>query len=225
MKSLKTKVILSAVVLVFALIATIGSTYAWFTVSDTTTINSLNVEVTTQESLLIKVWDGTAEVPGQSIDDYTFGVDDFSNTVTTSLITDTSEYSDFESYLLVPVTAAGSPTTADATDYTALDSDSLSTIDITTTTDRALTTANANQTGTSGGYIELKFWLMVQSGTDVTIQLSSFTATGATVSQALYLGTKAETDGDENIYAIDSDWGFVFGSTDTGYSASVRRNS
>ncbi len=56
MKSLKTKVIMSAVVLVFALLATIGTTYAWFTVSSTVSLNTINIDVTTEESLLIRVW-------------------------------------------------------------------------------------------------------------------------------------------------------------------------
>lgn len=55
MKSLKSKVILSAVVLIFALVATIGSTFAWFTVSSTVTASSLSLQVTTADSLLIRV--------------------------------------------------------------------------------------------------------------------------------------------------------------------------
>ncbi|MFA5698090.1 MAG: hypothetical protein WC888_06695, partial [Candidatus Izemoplasmatales bacterium] len=60
MKSLKTKVILSAIVLMFALVATIGSTYAWFTVSNTVSVSSIQMNVGTQEGLLIRAYDGEA---------------------------------------------------------------------------------------------------------------------------------------------------------------------
>lgn len=56
MKALKTKVILSAAVLFFALVATIGSTYAWFTVSNTNTVQAMTLNVQTSDSLLIKVY-------------------------------------------------------------------------------------------------------------------------------------------------------------------------
>jgi hypothetical protein len=54
MKSLRNKVILSGIVLLFAFIATIGSTYAWFTVSSDTTVTDINLQVTAAENLLIK---------------------------------------------------------------------------------------------------------------------------------------------------------------------------
>ncbi|MFA5696821.1 MAG: hypothetical protein WC888_00125 [Candidatus Izemoplasmatales bacterium] len=60
MKSLKKKVILSAFVLGFSLLTAFGSTYAWFTVSNTVTINSIELNVSTSPSLLIRVYDEDA---------------------------------------------------------------------------------------------------------------------------------------------------------------------
>ncbi|MFH0993262.1 MAG: hypothetical protein V1761_02810, partial [bacterium] len=58
MKSLRNKIILSGLVLLFALVATIGSTFAWFTVSNTVTVGAMQLNVQTSESLLIKPYAG-----------------------------------------------------------------------------------------------------------------------------------------------------------------------
>lgn len=57
MKQLRTKVLLSAFVLIFALVATIGSTFAWFTISTSVEIETMELNVSTEDSLLIKVWE------------------------------------------------------------------------------------------------------------------------------------------------------------------------
>ena len=54
MKGLRNKVILSGIVLLFAFIATIGSTYAWFTVSTQTTVEGVSLQVTAADNLLIR---------------------------------------------------------------------------------------------------------------------------------------------------------------------------
>ena len=54
MKALKTKVILSGIVLVFAFIATIGTTFAWFTISTTATVESMELNVSAAENILVK---------------------------------------------------------------------------------------------------------------------------------------------------------------------------
>ena len=59
MKSLRNKVILSGIVLVFAFIATIGSTYAWFTVSQTVSVDTMNLNVSAADNLAIRIWTGT----------------------------------------------------------------------------------------------------------------------------------------------------------------------
>ena len=59
MKALRTKVILSGIVLVFAFIATIGTTFAWFTVSQTATVEEMTLNVQSADNLLIKAFDST----------------------------------------------------------------------------------------------------------------------------------------------------------------------
>jgi hypothetical protein len=63
MKQLKTKVLLSAFVLIFALVATIGSTFAWFTVATTVNVETMQLNVQSQDSLLIRMAynDGTVK--------------------------------------------------------------------------------------------------------------------------------------------------------------------
>ncbi|MDP3130398.1 MAG: hypothetical protein Q8N15_03565, partial [Bacillota bacterium] len=60
MKNLRNKIVLSGLVLLFALVATIGSTFAWFTVSNTVTVASMQMNVKSSESLLIKVFEDEA---------------------------------------------------------------------------------------------------------------------------------------------------------------------
>ncbi|MFA5006671.1 MAG: hypothetical protein WC509_04310 [Candidatus Izemoplasmatales bacterium] len=60
MQSLKRKVTVSAFVLVLALLTTLGSTFAWFTVSNTVTVGSIELNVKTSPSLLVRVYDEDA---------------------------------------------------------------------------------------------------------------------------------------------------------------------
>lgn len=60
MNSLRRKVRLSAIVLMLALFTTLGSTFAWFTVSNTVTVGSIDLNVKTSPSLLIRVYDEDA---------------------------------------------------------------------------------------------------------------------------------------------------------------------
>ena len=67
MKNLRNKIVLSGLVLLFALVATIGSTFAWFTVSDTVDVQTMNLNVKSSESLLIRVYNGeTTGVAGDA---------------------------------------------------------------------------------------------------------------------------------------------------------------
>ena len=200
---------MSAFVLLFALVATIGSTYAWFTISDTVTVQSVDLTVTSEDSLLIRVWDTGDPAEGAT----SWTADNFSNVITQSDITGTTQYAVFASYLLTPVTAANTPLQSGGTDYTLLDSDSLGTISISSPADRTISPATANVTSEdspTSGYIELKFWLMSQA-TPAAVRLQTLTTSTSTgASQALYVGTKATTDAIEKIYPVDSDWGFSF---------------
>ncbi|PKL00587.1 MAG: hypothetical protein CVV56_05565 [Tenericutes bacterium HGW-Tenericutes-1] len=176
MKSLKSKVILSAVVLIFALVATIGSTFAWFTVSSTVTASSLTLTVQSQDSLLIKIADPDAVASEAS-----------ANTVASLYRTILDEGDIVGTY---PIVAARlKPVTAINAAYDALDGDVLNVFSSNAYT-RPLTAVadldlaqeggngySANVNTATGGVIQVRFWIMSQTA-GKNLRLSAFTTTG-----------------------------------------------
>jgi len=222
MKSLKTKVIMSAIVLVFALIATIGSTYAWFTVSNVVTVSTVNITVESSESLLIRPWDtGQAEVEGQAYGLYNYGagatawtLDDFSSVAT---ITTSSAYSGYTAWRLLPVTALAGETAGDTT-YDSITINTLRYLSNATALTRPLSPATANNA--SGHFIELKFWLVRPGGTNTNIYYN-YTLTG-TYADAMAIGVIGDNAGDTTKYTIfgpDLDYGFAWTVSDAGYNS------
>ncbi len=214
MKSLKTKVIMSALVLVFALIATIGSTYAWFVVTDTVSVEALTINVTTQDSLLIKLYEGAAlPDPWSAETDFgtTISEDDiFTSTWYTS--TGNEGAYDIDNATLFPMTAASGLTTTGGTDYSTLNPTTLGYVNILNTTDRTLLTGEPN---VAGGYIEIQFYLLSQSvANDVMLQNLSITSSNSILAKAVFLGTSGDSN---NVFSIDPDYDFAFIDGDTGY--------
>lgn len=170
MKSLRNKVILSGIVLLFAFIATIGSTYAWFTVSTSTQIQEMTLNVTAADNLLLRI----------------ARTDGFEDTQTLAWMQDPSNYSTYIS--LTDIQTAGYQIGVDpATDWrlqpsTVLieDTDFGKTLSylpnigetIALAGERTYDAATANSY--TGQYIHLEFWLLSQSEEDQTIQLSDF---------------------------------------------------
>ena len=218
MKTLKTKVIMSAIVLVFALIATIGSTYAWFTVSDTVTVNAFNITVESSESLLIRDWrtaDG-AEVSGQAYGGYGFTLDSFSSIVD---LASSTEYSGYTSWLFSPVTCL-TDGTAGETDYAGTDITNLrylTTLNPATTRPLAAATANTS----AGGYLELKFWLLRTSseGANMNVAFNQTVTDGGatTYENAVFLGL----DGDYGTSGEDISFSGSVITSDAGTDLSV----
>ncbi|MFA5466814.1 MAG: hypothetical protein WC251_03075 [Candidatus Izemoplasmatales bacterium] len=58
MKEIKRKLLLTAFVIVFAFVATAGTTYAWFQISPTVEAESLNFNMQSKDSLLLRVYNG-----------------------------------------------------------------------------------------------------------------------------------------------------------------------
>ncbi|MDD4184208.1 MAG: hypothetical protein PHI01_02175, partial [Candidatus Izemoplasmatales bacterium] len=58
MKEIKRKLLLTALVIVFAFVATAGTTYAWFQISPTVEAESLNFNMQSKDSLLLRVYNG-----------------------------------------------------------------------------------------------------------------------------------------------------------------------
>ncbi|XFA99742.1 hypothetical protein ACAG96_03935 [Candidatus Izemoplasma sp. B36] len=246
MKSLKTKVIMSAFVLLFALVATIGSTYAWFTVSNQVSVQAIDLDVVTADSLLIQVQDEVTDTESAGVElgnaPYTtYGLTnltDFQTNLTTTEIALATQYTTYTGYKMAPLTAAYISTVGTTTAYDEIDMDKLAYLtDLETTTDRALTEVVGNPTyknGTVGGYVEFNFWLIysgLSESVDIALQDLVITETGASpsaVTNAISVGIKGdqvETTPTENIFSLNPDYGFLFESTDAGYSETSALNS
>ncbi|MDC7243848.1 MAG: hypothetical protein PQJ44_08040 [Sphaerochaetaceae bacterium] len=228
MKSLKTKVILSAVVLVFAFIATIGTTYAWFTITNTVEVTSFDINVESSEALLIRVWDEETLVDGQTYDQYStsddgvnyWTLDDFSNSVD---ITDSDVYNggtqDISSALLSPVTGFYGETTTGDTDYSAFQVVNLRKPDATFLSDptaRTYDTASYNTSG--GGYIQIKLWVLKPAGdnTNVTFDYTIDDGQSETYENTIFFGTYEQvadgTTSNENVFGEELDASFTWAS-------------
>lgn len=170
MKSLRNKVILSGIVLLFAFIATIGSTYAWFTVSTSTEIEEMTLNVTAADNLLLRIADGTE------------------NTQTLAWMQDASNYKTYIS--LADIQAANYLIGTDPSSAWRLQPSTVLTetvaanygktlaylpnIGETIAQDGERTYGAASANSYTGQYIHLQFWLLSQSEEDQVIQLSDF---------------------------------------------------
>ncbi|MBN2540145.1 MAG: hypothetical protein JXB08_01325 [Bacilli bacterium] len=212
---------MSAIVLVFALIATVGSTYAWFTVSNQVTVNTINITVESSESLLIRTWrTGEAETEGQVYGDYLYGdasaawtLDDFSSVAD---ITDSPYYASYTAWRLLPVTALAGETSGDTT-YDSIDITTLRYLTSATSATRPLAAATANNA--SGHFLEFKFWLLRPSGTNTNI-LFDYTLAG-TYADAMAVGIIGDDNLDAAKYTVfgsDLDYGFAWSASDAGFN-------
>lgn len=214
MKSLKSKVILSAVVLIFALVATIGSTFAWFTVSNTVSTSDITLNVTTADSLLIKI-----APTGTAIDAVANGADLDPSTYTTSI---TGAQLISAGYLLSTWTM--NPATTVIPDYSASVANTLHTIGA--TTERVLSSTTSYNSAT-GFAIQLKFWVMAQATNDLRLNMFSVTGDSGTatiddaVEQSLRLAVTSRNNTTGVLYGNDIDYLFTFAGTSLAASAPI----
>jgi hypothetical protein len=177
MKALRTKVILSGIVLVFAFIATIGTTFAWFTVSSTVTVDTMTINVTSADSLLILPKDNTGTNTYVATGEGNTGTEidllDTANYETLINATDLVDYG-YEvgntpgtSWRLSPVTIIDTDYAGgyDATTLSAIDSNNFSTRDL----------VAAVENDENGDYIKLEFWVLLQGedGSNGVVELTS----------------------------------------------------
>jgi len=188
MKSLRNKVVLSAIVLAFALIATIGSTYAWFTVSNQVSVSSIELNVQSSESLLIRVFNDEASDDSTLLNATTYSANLTYADIIAKAYYGTSGAGNLAASRLTPVTAA-----VDGT-YAALDAKALKLMNIET---KALTTIGVNPNASDGEYVDIKFWLLSQGTVEEAIVLEAlsilpnngtgYTTTKDTVTNAVNL--------------------------------------
>ena len=227
MKALKTKVILSGIVLVFAFIATIGTTFAWFTVSQTATVDTMTLNVTAEENLVIRLRDfsgGTFETTPTDLTD----VSKYKTTLTVQDLYQkgylaesfTGTYGTFE-----PVDPWRlQPSTIINPGYTVVNGTTLSVISNIDDVDRTLTAATPNN-DLAGDYIEIQLYLYNQSletqyiemtdiSIDATVAGENLLVGQADVANAVRIsvfeGEKSGTPGTAYIFGNDIDYTYEF---------------
>jgi len=211
MKALKTKVMLSAFVLLFALVATIGSTFAWFTVSNEVRVDQFELTVQTQDSLLIRLYNG--ETTTDNLTDLQ-NANTYSTNYTSDMILD--QFADFDTWRLTPVTAVQFDDNALGFDDPKLNPFELSILSLVDPAIR-LHTITTDSNGADANFIELKFWILSQAAVNkklylhnlvVNSNLPANTITGQTdAANAVRLGVGV-TSGATG--AIDPTEGFVY---------------
>ena len=243
MKALKTKVILSAAVLLFALVATIGSTFAWFTTTQTNEVQEMTLNIGAANNLLIRVADdgmgATYPAPKESVD---LSVPaNYSSYLTLANIQ--SVYGTLSDYNLFPVTALQSG-------YASKNAKALNTmVSDNTNLVRNLVAADSDKNNALGNFIEFKAWVYLQSsdGNPKNIVLNNLSVTldggSSDVVNAVRIAVWANDDHNGGVYSdlkytytfgTDADSAFIFGkdpdydfafiSTLPGYSSDAGTN-
>jgi hypothetical protein len=181
MKQLRTKVILSAFVLIFALVATIGSTFAWFTVATTVQVDSMQLNVQSQDSLLIRMANNNGSIKNVTGDNNLFDATQYKTTLTTA---DILNYYFFDGR----ATAGGSAVPADAwrlepvtvvnATYTGVNGKEMSTLASGSNVTRTLSATVAGDINSkTGKFIEISFYLFSQGETPRAIVLQDLNIT------------------------------------------------
>ncbi|QWB99653.1 hypothetical protein KHQ88_05675 [Mycoplasmatota bacterium] len=233
MKALRTKVILSGIVLVFAFIATIGTTFAWFTVSTDTTVDSMELNVTAADNLLITPFNESATYVlsgnGETFegDEGTVDLLTASNYQTRITVDDMIA----AGYLYDnPTELTGAwgmkPATVINSAYDGFNGKILNSIDVNDRTLSPLGTGNFNNAG--GFYMQLRFWVLSQAGNSKEVEIDNLaidtneTGTKAAVANAARMsiwfddsvdplsGAAGTNAGAAFIFGNDSDYDYVF---------------
>ena len=232
MKNLRNKIVLSGLVLLFALVATIGSTFAWFTVSNTVSVPSLTLNVQSSESLLIRVYNGETGDSDNEGTEHLLDAETYKANLALSDFTaaTTAGYNNLSSWRLSPVTMtttqASGALNGKAPNKMDIDSKVYSALDV---------TAPTTEVNNAAGFvIDLKLWVLSQSATstgDIVLQDLAITASNAITAQdevvnavrlavwnSLEYGA-TPTDPAESalIFGLDNDYAFAFLSGQRGY--------
>ncbi|MDD3865239.1 MAG: hypothetical protein PHC32_02780 [Candidatus Izemoplasmatales bacterium] len=243
MKSLQTKVILSAIVLMFALVATIGSTYAWFTVSNTVTVSEIQMNVQSSESLLIRAYNGEDGDEAFLLDATSYVAnltlaDILTPSTSAAMIAggyvDNNTYDNLSAWRLSPVTATS------ALNGTTIDGYNLSIMNIDTKAytaiDPSLPSADVNSA--TGKVIDISFWLLSQGTTglpivleDLTISASNVLGAQDAVVNAVKLAVWKAANADTPVtpaavtFGLDNDYDFAFTLGMRGYDSVTAANN
>jgi len=190
---------LAGVVTIFAFLVTIGSTYAWFTVGQSSQIGSIELEVQTSTSLLILVDEG-----------YNYGdtedklfLDNPSSYLSSLSNSEIISVYNYTNMLLEPVT------TLNGTSYKR--------------NDRSTT---ASSTAGSGQYLEFSVWLLSQDNAvavamkDLTVSADNGNVLRNAITEAVRVSL-TPASGTTQIYGLNKDYDFTFIPGQTGYDPTL----
>ncbi|MFA5007152.1 MAG: hypothetical protein WC509_06770 [Candidatus Izemoplasmatales bacterium] len=238
MKSLRNKIILSGLVLLFALVATIGSTFAWFTVSNTVTVAAMQLNVKTSESLLIKVYENEVGDETALLDANNYKANLALTDITDPEGDGNSTHAATELYWNLSTWYMTDVTATTALDGTTLGNvKDLRTLNIDTKAWSATGTTVANSA--TGNFVELKFWVLSQGTGTEDVVLSDLAIdtvvansdTQDNIVNAVRLATwvsqteENAVDGTAFIYSEDPDYDFTFTAGMRGYDSGVPTNN
>jgi len=185
-------------VAIFAFVMTIGATYAWFTVGQSSAVGTIDLTIQTSTSLMIVMddVDGDGFVNGETFD-AAFRADatNYVTLLTTTMIQ--SEY-DYTDIIMTPVTSE----------------DGLVLIR------EDLNPASADP-ATPGEYLEFSVWILSQDK-DVDVSLMNMdivsneanTPEQDVIVQAIRLSAKSGDNTDDYIFGIDKDYDYVYDNLD-----------
>jgi len=236
MKSLRNKIILSGLVLLFALVATIGSTFAWFTVSNTVSVASMELDVKSSESLLIKIYENEVGTESDLLNANNYKANLSYNDIvdpegdTAGVHAATELYWNLAAYQMTDVTATASLASVALTPKT------LRTYDVDL---RTWGGSDSTSNSTTGNFVELKFWLLSQGvGTedfvleDLRIEtIADNSDTQDNIVNAVTLATwvsqttNTSVDGTPRVYSEDPDYDFKFIAGMRGYDSDTPANN
>ncbi|QWC00378.1 InlB B-repeat-containing protein [Mycoplasmatota bacterium] len=237
MKALKTKVILSGIVLVFAFIATIGTTFAWFTISETVAVDGISLQVTSSDNLLIRVDSAEAGyVDAFGSDAVTVVGDNYQSSLNLEEIMLAAKYTELDSWRLNPVTAINST-------YTGVEAKNLNVINDSylsrnLTEIKGIVVEDQASSGTTGynsidgGFIELHFWLYSQAAETRPVEVTQMSISANNggdvdldpIADAIRFGIwmqDSTTVGESYIFGNDTDFGFSFDEGNAGWSSPI----
>lgn len=200
------KIMLSAIVAMFAFVTFIGATYAWFTVSSSTDIEDISLRITSSDSLLIKMDNGYNLI--DDLIDLTNPAT-YTSTLTNELIAAVYDFTS-QQIMITPVTSP------DGAIFTLRDG----------ITDVSHTPSVSNP----GQYIEFSVWILSQA-TNVTVALSDVLTTAVNVNthqndivNSVRISLQGISAANASIYGFDKDYDFAFLPNLPGYSLTPEDN-
>lgn len=210
MNSINKKILLSGLVALFAFVTMIGATYAWFQVSSAVDVQSLTVNISSSESLLLLA-DNVA-------DPYTMASDE-------AFLTNPTNYT---TYLTNQnIIDAGYDFTGGRIKMAPI-----TTINGIAFTNRAgAAVSKTPSLVTPGDYLEFSVWLFSQSSS-VTITLYDYAAVATNLNtyandvvNCLRVSMEISSSGTSLIYGVDKDLDFAFLPNIVGYDSGTPANN